>query len=231
MMYKLSLLGLLAASALALPSALEVRQPHCDGAYIVERYGYTHPEPVFNASSITDTFKGCIDKHLIKRDGYNTFVEPSDDNWRDTGYEDRNAHDEVLSRIPEICNSVQCDESKSVTDSTNQLTMRVHGNYARPEIRDNFIELIKDAYRRSQHREQLPPDSIGLFLTYGPRAMFASSDFGDYSGFYMAVYIDNTPVESPGCPKAVNAINSVGALVPQLAPFFGLAGAVCDLLG
>ncbi|KAF1818763.1 uncharacterized protein K489DRAFT_374116 [Dissoconium aciculare CBS 342.82] len=232
MSYRLSLLGMLAASALALPSVLEVKQPHCDGYYVVERHGYTHPEPIFNASSITDTFKGCVDAHLVKRAGYDTNVEPSDDNWMDIGYADHYPHDDLLSRIPEICNSVQCDESKSITDRvTGKLTMHVHGNYYRPEVRDNFIELIKEAYRRSQHREAVVPESLGRFFTYGPRSMFASSGFGDYSGYFMAVYISDTPAETPGCPKAINAINTVGPLVPELAPVFGIAGAVCALLG
>jgi hypothetical protein len=169
---------------------------------------------------------------LVKREKYDTNVEPSEDNWMDIGSEEHSPHDDLLSRIPEICNSVQCDESKSITDHvTGKLTMRVHGNYYQSDVRDNFIELIKEAYRRSQHREAVPPDEAGLFFTYGPRNMFASSGFGDYSGYFMAVYISDTPAETPGCSKAMNAINAVGPLVPELAPVFGIAGAICALLG
>jgi hypothetical protein len=237
MLSKLALLGFLTTSALSAPSVeLRSEQPYCDHGYYVEKWGHTFTQYFYNVSHPTDIFRGCVPQHLSKRDQYDTTVEPNDDTWLDNvidypGDTMTNPHDELIGRYLELCETTICDSRKTIVSRDGQLSLNLDGRFPNAELRDHFLELIKDALRKGLTRIQIPPPEILYYSYTGPMLLNAQSGFGEASGFYLTMRMMQQPTDSRGCPAVVNAINSFGALVPELGAVFGVAGAICGALG
>jgi hypothetical protein len=131
----------------------------------------------------------------------------------------------------ELCDDKFCDDRKTITSNDGQLTLNLDGRFGDAALRDNFLELIKDALRKSLSRIEIPPSEIKYFYYKGPTTLNAQSGFGPASGFYLTMRMMKNDPEKPGCPDIVEKINAFGALVPELSPIFGLAGAVCSTIG
>jgi hypothetical protein len=129
-----------------------------------------------------------------------------------------------------VCRS-EATEAKMVRHLTDNrsVTIRVEGTFdsSSPgtEMRDHFFELVRQAFDRGVVTDEYYNDRRDR----GPMHLYASGPPGDYSGYSILVEFSDDDGDD-GCNEVVDGINSFGALVPHLGPFFGFAGAVCGLL-
>lgn len=118
------------------------------------------------------------------------------------------------------------------------------GQFPDADGRDNFIELLREAFFRAQTVEEssevitIPGGPNGLpsgqrqkneKTTTGVDFLNANIFGGPASGKYMTVRVSKIPLEG-GCGAARNAINAAGSLAfnPVLASFFGLVSVACS---
>lgn len=129
-----------------------------------------------------------------------------------------------------FCRS-EATEQKMVRHLTDNrdVTIRVEGDFdsSSPgtEMRDHFFELVRNAFDNGVITDEYYNDRRDR----GPKQLYASGPPGDYSGYSILVEFSDDD-GNDGCDEVADGINSFGALVPHLGPFFGLAGAVCGVL-
>lgn len=129
-----------------------------------------------------------------------------------------------------FCRS-EATESKMVRHLTDnrEVTIRVEGNFdsnSGTEMRDHFFELVREAFDNGVITDEYYNDRRDR----GPKQLYASGPPGDYSGYTILVEFSDDD-GNDGCGEVADNINSFGALVPHLGPFFGLAGAICGAIG
>lgn len=240
----LQIMAFLSAYAMAVPTDLQA-EPHCDGMYLVEKWGHTVAQPTWN-STLFGTFKGCQAASPVRRGDphdpstYDTRVETQNDAWQTNWKTGTTApQDFIWDRADEVCGDIHCDGSQSITvvgDADGRidgqdLVLSLDGIFADRQMRDNFISLIRDA----NHKSVAVSDILPGYPKYGQHGTgtgyyAAVTEYGDASGYHMTARLHNE-ADAVHCPDVVSQIMSFGALVPELGPVFGFAGALCGALG
>jgi hypothetical protein len=187
---------------------------------------------------------------LGKRDGFNTNVEVGPHMISLSRPYNRNAGEnpDNTKHVPAwttlwdnahtLCGSTSCglDDSASKQYCVDlqdegyqpgyQICISLEGSFA-ADAGDNMIAILRQAFDRSVTQE-----SNEIYLTEsGVNYFHVVAGPGPYSGYDLAVNISFETPDTAECPAIVNAINAAGTLVPELAPFFGTAGAICALVG
>lgn len=230
---KTAILSLMAAT-LSVAAPLDTAAPSCPGFYLVEKWGATFSQPVWNSSMI-GTFKGCKSGDLSKRQDYDTKVETNDGTIKTSYVADTDKPEDLIwARALELCGETLCDGTKEISVSSGrsssaegtELYLNLDGRFPDGGLRDNFISLVKDAFYKSITEESDPSNII--YTHTGVSLANGITTYGEASGYYLTMRMRNgNPGSGASCPDAVNLINSFGALVPQLGVVFGLAGAIC----
>lgn len=210
-----------------------------DQLYVVEKDGRTMNWP--SATAFGNNV-GCVDRPAgFRRVQYDTTVESTDGSVTASVFD-------LESRLPPFppqfstlwdniigaaCGSTFCDgqtQTKLMISSNpyldgGQLIMKVNGRFANADLRDKFFRLARQAFDRSVDRrngaDQIHEDGL--------EKMYATSERDGALGGFLDVEFSKGGTRS--CPDVVNGINALGSLVPQLAPLFGTAGAICAFIG
>lgn len=185
-----------------------------------------------------------------RQDAVQTNIDVGEDNIRDVEISyDQSEPDapepqqlqNLWNRAAEACLTTSCNPAQAISEGS--FTLSATGQFRDQGERDNFIELLRQAYQQTIAKESatevitipgpggLPGGNrLQVTKTATSTNFFNVNRFGgDASGQYLAVTL--TRSDSGGCGNVVNGILGGLSLTPTIGAFFGALGAACTFSG
>ncbi|KAM0717024.1 hypothetical protein Q7P37_006876 [Cladosporium fusiforme] len=130
----------------------------------------------------------------------------------------------------ELCTATSCNGDKKVcTPQTNRggtdICISADGQFAKSDLKDAFIALAREAFDKGLDRFQ--PNGVNAVYEDGIDWININNLAKDSDNGFLTIRLHHDSSSQFSCSEAAAVINVFAPLLPQFAPIFGIAGAVC----